>query len=592
MDASRDLTNGESELVAPDESGRLAQVAGENARLTVELRQALARAQFAEAETARLRGSTKFQVGDLLVQAARHPRRLIALPRDLLRLYRLRRHRRTQPGSQEVTSPGRIRRSDLRNDSAARLLLPRLSERTDIPLSIAGAVDALTADHWRCCAAVTSVLPHDAAMLTAEADPDIVVIDTSSSAPLGTWSHLGNPAATDRAVAATEMIDAAKGNGRPVVLMRSDHDNPGLDAIAARCDLVVGLPGSAIDDAWIPGIDLGVVSRIRPHSLAGQSATPRPSGVSIHAFCYSRQDRQIEGAWRDMIDSSGRTQTLVDERAPEVSARLNAMMDSGVVALHARAGNRVVGAPSVALTALACGLALVSPEDSDLQAILDVPGDAREFGWFTYPAGDVAAAQTALDDAISFTGMAAPAQWQVWRSLFLRGSTPASWAEMTRRLELSVRPLAVRDVAVCVLDLAIDFDDIAKSLERQVLRPREVIVSHDQAQHVRQSLHRHGARDIAVIGIHVSGDSSANRSRAAQASSSHLLAEACVSLWADLPSHGLADAVAAFELTDGSPHARLTDPHGSLRIDVLARGAVLRGGLGSPAVVAHPGWQQ
>ena len=61
------------------------------ARMMSELRQAQARADRAERELDRTKRSAAYVVGDLLVQAAKDPRRLLMLPRDLWRTWRLRR---------------------------------------------------------------------------------------------------------------------------------------------------------------------------------------------------------------------------------------------------------------------------------------------------------------------------------------------------------------------------------------------------------------------------------------------------------------------------------------------------------------------
>ena len=128
------------------------------------------------------------------------------LPRDLWRVWRLRKARRTTGRS---IAPG-VQPREILDRDATRLLLPRLSA---VPagrrLTIAGALSAATAREWGPYAAVSMALPQDGTALIEAIDPDIVVIDSAAALPGETWSHLGNPAAIDRLLAAGAMVDAA-----------------------------------------------------------------------------------------------------------------------------------------------------------------------------------------------------------------------------------------------------------------------------------------------------------------------------------------------------------------------------------------------
>ncbi|MFM9048584.1 MAG: hypothetical protein ACKOMX_00870, partial [Actinomycetota bacterium] len=123
----------------------------DSARLRGQLRQAEARAERAERALERMERSAKYTVGSLLVEAARSPRRLVLLPRDLWRVWRLRRRARGTPGGAGST---RTRRDDALDTDAARLLVPRASARPDSAFAIVGALSEATAAAWSPYAAV------------------------------------------------------------------------------------------------------------------------------------------------------------------------------------------------------------------------------------------------------------------------------------------------------------------------------------------------------------------------------------------------------------------------------------------------------
>ncbi len=584
----------------PPESERLTKLAGENAKLRAEVRQALARAQRSEADAARVRASTKFQVGDLLVKAARHPRRALLLPRDLLRLYRLRRHRRSQPVAEENALPlARMRRSDYTDEIAARLLLPRVAQRLDRPLSIAGALDPLRAAVWAPSAAVTSVLPHDASTLTSEVDPDVVVIDALSTGPLGTWSHLGNPAATDRAMAAESLLDAAKSHGRPVVLIRCEASDAGLDAIADRCDLVLDGPGAPRRNAWQPGIDLGIVAHCAPWLLRDDGDAPEPTAIlagPIHAQLPEDQaDIVVREAWTDAAGDRGVRLSTMAESLPAPAGFLTALGEAGVVALTGPSSPHRVGASLTALAALACGLPLVSPPDNDIESLLDSAGVADSQAWATYPAGNAAGARDALIRAWERGPIDRSDLWRIWRALFSTATPPATWTQVMIQLGLSTRPQSVRDVAVHLPDHIIGGVEpvtIVDALEPQHLRPVEILVSGEYQSSLRTSLDERGLTDIHVRVI--SGDSSVSLVRAAQASTSALIIEIPDVAWQTLAPQAVQDLVIAHEISDRAPRVTMMTPDDSTVFTVVPRQGVLESTASTAhsTPVHHPGWSR
>lgn len=623
----------------PPASERLTKLAGENARLRSEIRQTLARAQRAEADATRVRGSTKFQVGDLLVKAARQPKRLLLLPRDLLRLYRLRGHRRTQPdNATQDTGLGRARRSEYTDEIAARLLLPRIAEQPHRPLSIAGALDPLTAAQWRHVAAVTQVLPHDAATLIHDIDPDIVVIDTAAAGPNGSWSHLGDPAATDRALAARELITAAKANGRPIMLVRSVGDSAGFDSIAASCDLVVDLPGSRESNTWHPGFDLGAVVRVDPSLVRAaapqrspepgqQSATPPavlivdsdlgldPDGAAGLSPAGSTPDSPTAAAWSTLLAAKQIPVTRIDPAAPPVTAVEAAVRDSAVVALSATRRDDVVAGFLPALLALATGRHLVTPDDAQLRTILGLSAhaDTRPLGWFPYSPGDVSSARLALDEAISTPQPDLLARWLIWRVIFERAGAAVAWEDAVTRLGLGAQPSSVHRVALIITDPDPD-DHSIETLVTAVGDERspvhEIVCDRRQTQRIQSALERGRSTSVEVIGVSMDTAATAFhntnrhtiRARAAQACRSPLLLDLHPTVAANptidastISTQDLIDAVIAYELSDAPGHVvirRSSDGQPSdesVLLSISNRHATLAGILPPAIIVEIPG---
>lgn len=594
----------------PPETERLSKLSGENARLRSEIRQAVARAKRAEADATRVRASTKFLVGDLLVQAARRPRRLLLLPRDLIRLYRLRGHRRTQAATAiEEGGAGRARRSDYSDEIAARLLLPRVGAQPRMPLAIAGALDPLTSAQWRGIAAVTDVLPHDAAMLIRDVDPDVVVIDTASSGPFGTWAHLGDPAATDRALAARDLITAAKGLGRPVMLLRSRHDSAGFDTIGASCDIVVDLPGSTTGKPWQSGIDLGVVARIAPELLlAGAAPTasgdPRP-GILIadgldpfsdrvtlptDPHRDHHRDHPLAAAWAEQAANRQLPLLAIDPTAPPVPAVEAAVRDCAVVALTHDHPAGIVGGSLLALLSLAAGRRLVAPDDEDLRSILGVsdPTAAENLGWFAYRTGDAGSARRALDHAIAARPTDLRMRWSLWRSLFARASAATAWHDAITRLGLGVEPRSHRSVAFFSTELdstVLDINAIVEFVTTEDTLIHEIVCDHSQVERISGALMAAGT-STPVIGITVRGEPVPDRARAAQACRSHLLCEMETS---SLSPNEILDAVLGYELAGSPGQMLLRSVTGTWSVRITDRDSALAGSTPDPVSVDHPG---
>lgn len=436
------------------------------ARMMAELRQAQARADRAERELDRTKRSAAYVVGDLLVQAAKDPRRLLTLPRDLWRTWRLRRARRAAP-----KPTGQVRTREVLDLDAARLLIPRIS--TVAPgrsLSIAGAIATATARGWSPYAAVSPSLPHEAAALVEAIDPDVVVIDTSAGLPGQAWAHLGNPAAVDRLLAAGALVDAAHALGRPAVLLRmtSPAHTAYLDALARRCDLVLDGPGAARRAPWHPGVDPLARSPLPDAPSLLVSAGPSPAA--------------------ELIAGAAPRSHRIDATLPDDMAWSRALAAStGLLAEPVASG--LLGAGLASVSALTAGRRVLGAGDADLARILAPWEDARAaLATTTDP-------QSLADLAGSGPSPLTPDEHRaVLAAILLGASAPVQLTVLAERLGIASRPRACWDVAL-VADADVDPDRVIS----QVWRPRELIVSEGLPDRARSALGEAGI-DVIVAG--------------------------------------------------------------------------------------------
>jgi len=447
----------------------------EGGRLVAELRQAQARAERAERELARTRQSAAYVVGDLMVRAAKEPRRLLTLPRDLWRVWRLRRHRR--PVARPATTAARTR--EVVDRDGQRLLIPRLAcAPTGRSLSLAGAMSRATVRAWSPYASVSPALPHEAVALVEAIDPDVVVIDTSAALPGESWAHLGNPAAVDRLLAAGALVDAAHAQNRPVVMLRMTPPSHTafLDGLAARCDLVVDGPGSVPRDAWHPGIDPldQVPAASAPALLWAASASPG------------------DDAWSAVARAADRV-ISIDPTLPESTAWHRALAcATGVLVEPARAG--ILGASAESLLALASGRRVIAPGDADLAAILKPWSSLHDAHMTSRDLADLVASAQGPQPLSSTEHRAALA------AILVSACAPTQLDRLAHRLGIHARPTHPWDVA-----LLADADIDPLRVLAQSWRPRELVVDRPLSDRARALLHD-GGIDVIVGEAHTDAD--------------------------------------------------------------------------------------
>lgn len=445
---------------------QVARMRTENARLRGELRRSQAQTQRAVRDVERVKKSTSYIVGAMLVAAAKDPRRLVLLPRDLWRLWRLRKARRRH-GLTTPATPTRASRQELLDFEAARLLLPRVSSRTDRPFAIAGALTASTSGAWAPYAAVTRLLPHNAADLVRDVDPDIVVIESAAGATGEDWAHLGNPAAVDREAAALALIDAARERGRPVVLLRNSPPSHTvfLRDIAARCDLVVDGPGSRTSEhVWHVGTDIAAWNVRGAGPVAHGAAALLGTGPSLAPANARPADRTLAEALAQALSTSGIPLAAPPAGHPggDEVQRILASARVGI-AQPLSAPRGIVGADPRTLGLLAAGIPVVSGPDADL---VDLLGTTAGMACIAARPADAA---EALSEALARAEEGAPPD--LVRTLMLRDSVPVRLGFLAGQLGLPVRPEAVWDVTAVFDQLDVD------GILAQRWRPREVLAA-------------------------------------------------------------------------------------------------------------------
>jgi hypothetical protein len=290
-------------------------------------------------------------------------------------------------------------------------------------------------------------------------DPDIVIIDTSAALPGQGWSHLGDPAAVDRLLAAGALVDAAHALGRPAVLLRmtSPAHTAYLDALARRCDLVVDGPGAARRSPWHPGVD----------PLAG-ATLPDEAALLVTAR---------PGADANTVAGAAERSLRIDPTLPDDLAWSRALAAStALLAQQVAPGRLGAGLDSVA--ALVAGRRVLAPGDTDLARILSPWHVARP------------AVVTSVDfDELAETARRGPVPLTpdehraAMAAVLIAASAPVQLTVLAERLGVASRPRSCWDVAL-IADSDVDPDRVIA----QVWRPRELIVSAPLADRARNAL--------------------------------------------------------------------------------------------------------
>ena len=251
---------GPGQFNAADPAAELG-IAAERDRLARLLRETRLQLTMAQTRLAAVEQSATLELGRTLVRAARRPwPRGAQLPRDLYRMWRSGGAGQATP----ATSPAMLalasaQLSDLAGGGErllSALTAPGLSAREPGPgtvpespgLAVTGVLTARACAALAPDAAVHPLLPHDADILLEGCGADLVIIQAAALLASSPWAYAVDPAGADRGRRLGRLIAAARGLGKPVILVRDipAHLAPGLDWVAASCDAVVD------DDLGVP----------------------------------------------------------------------------------------------------------------------------------------------------------------------------------------------------------------------------------------------------------------------------------------------------------------------------------------------------
>ncbi len=306
-------------------------------------------------------------------------------------------------------------------------------------LVIAGVLTARSAATLAGDAVVHPLMPHDAAMMLERTAADLVLIEASALLPGGPWAYAADPAAADRGRLLAGLIGLAHGLEKPVVLLRDVAPSrlPELGRLAARCD--------AVTDAGL-GVQL---ARFNPIDLHPD----RPCEPVYHG---TRSPRERPGLRR-----------LLDELAIGTADASGPVRLAGEVSwrdtpsLYRRHGLFVAASAEQAHEQLACGARVIGPVAAD--------------------AGPVPGADRIRDEIEAARGRGPCGVGEIretLRGLFQEHATPVRLAGLARLAGLPAAPGESRQIAV----LASPRDQgemtrLARAMLRQQHRPAEVVVT-------------------------------------------------------------------------------------------------------------------
>ena len=483
---------------------RIAELSHERASLAASLRATELELKVAREQVAQAEASTAMRVGKALVGAAKNPRTAARLPREAVRMWRLRGGRAGLAKAR--TSAGSGAGLPARGGEVERLAAWRgaaLEPRT--LLSVLGVVRPETEATIRRHCTVVSAKPDDAMPLLERSEPDLVLVETAVSGPFSPWAHLGNPAASERERLLLGLVDAAQGHSSPVVLWRNTpvHETAALDDLARRCDLVVdSAPARSGGTAWSVGvslaeaIDLAADRETRSSVVYAGGFDPRDTGrrrsLLVEALEAAGPLLSIRPR-RGGAGGGGFPESLQAYVGTEVTAAgysRACQAAAVVVASPFVVPDSVLGLRDDDLMALASGARLVTGPNRDLAALSGLGSAVR-----------VARDADLVDvvrDAVADGPLSAAEHLAVLRTLAGSHTVTARLGELVRMLGLDVDVHHARRVAVVVLPGgAVDTRRLVESVLQQSLRPAEVIVPRSALEQ-DAALHELASSGVAV----------------------------------------------------------------------------------------------
>jgi hypothetical protein len=251
---------------------RMASLEEEKSRLDQRLQATEKALSDARGELRRLRDSTKLQIGNALVEAAKRPATEgLKLPVTMARIARGRGGARPKSVAEDapVVVEGNGKARTVAPDPA-----PSSIPQTRSRLSLGVVSDHDLAERFAADCDLHRILPgpHPIDMISGRR-PHILLVHSSAARPGSPWFGVGVPGEVTRSRELLQLLREARRRGTATVLAYDPEDEPstGFRPFEAEFDLILGDPkrhGGAVP--WSPGTRLAGVRRPRPaESTAG-----------------------------------------------------------------------------------------------------------------------------------------------------------------------------------------------------------------------------------------------------------------------------------------------------------------------------------
>ncbi|MFA9446055.1 hypothetical protein [Egicoccus sp. AB-alg6-2] len=454
----------------------------------------------AQRKLGQMETSTSYRVGHALVRSTRSPGAAKRLPKELAKALREREAPATTTPEVAEEHAGGAEAQERSGEPAERWrLVDGLTTRftADVAPSLAVVGTAEFADVLGRHAAVTRLLPHDAALLLERMRPGAVLVQASAVLHGSPWAGGGTSVSVERDRDLAQVLAAASAAGVSTVWWwdAPAASLPLLRSVAATCDVVLSADGR-LGPAWAPGADLhhvDVAARGGDGVVHLHTGGPRaPVGLLREALRAAAR-RTTTRVVVDLLDHP-RLADVAVETGAELSVatpndRYAAYRDAAVVLASpftsAPDGTDAVG-PTLA--ALLSGARVVSGPNPVLR---DLVGDLVTF------------VDTAdeLPDALEQALTAAPAddaaRWRQLRHLAAVASPYTALRRLGGHLGHQVDPTPQRAVTV-VTDLDGDAEPFVAAALAQRTRPQVVV-----ARGAQPGLHDRALAELEAAGIQV-----------------------------------------------------------------------------------------
>lgn len=381
--------------------------------------------------------------------------------------------RRTGSGSASATAVGANLRVSF--SPGQRLLSPQsaLPPQAGDPV-LAGVWRAVTAEALRPDCGVDTLLPHNATHMLEDSEAAAVLIETAAMGAGHPWAYLGSPAAPELEKILARVIEQARSQGRPVVLWDNlEHrPEPGIQRLARRCDLVVGTPGDERHGVqWSPGVQLSRYNPIGRTAHRGENgalwlipaARDRSHAVTLAAAlddvpALRRRTLASRTVTQDPTNVSLEPALLGWRDAPSAFRAARAVISPMFLA-------QTPDSDTLHAEVAACGAMVIAPGADRTD---------REIG--VYRVKTAEDARLAVTESADRVMDEMPDLRGVLRAIHRRFSTRSRLQELLTLLDVPASPDPAKDVAIITTCDEAGLVGMVRSVLRQTLRPRELVI--------------------------------------------------------------------------------------------------------------------